>query len=208
MTAPLSFIHEYRPAAAIGGAPLLILHGTGGDETAMLPLAGMLAPGRAVIAPRGQVSENGMPRFFRRFAEGVFDLADIVQRAGNLASFIAEARAAYGLDAPIAVGYSNGANIAAALMLLHADSLAGAILFRAMETLPDPAVSRLPETPVLLLSGTADPIVPLSSAKRLAAQLHQAGAVLRHEWLAAGHGLTEQDVAAARTWLSEEGNPA
>jgi phospholipase/carboxylesterase len=204
MTAELSFVHAFRPGNEPGMAPLLLLHGTGGDEASMMPLADMLAPGRALVVPRGPVSENGMPRFFRRFAEGVFDLDDLRRRAADLNSFIADARAAYRLEAPVAVGYSNGANIAAALLLLHADCLSGAVLFRAMETLPGPAAVRLPQTPVLLISGRADPIVPMNSAQRLAGLLAGAGAAVRHEWLATGHGLTEQDVAIARAWLSTE----
>lgn len=207
MTADLSFVHAFRKGSGLGLAPLLLLHGTGGDESSMMPLAGMLAPGRDVIAPRGPVIENGMPRFFRRFAEGVFDLDDVRRRAADLGSFIASARALYRFGAPLAVGYSNGANIAAALLLTQADCLAGAVLFRAMETLPGPAAAPLPRTPVLLLSGRSDPIVPVSTAQRLAGQLTEAGAALHHEWLDAGHGLVERDIAAARAWLSTEGNP-
>jgi phospholipase/carboxylesterase len=114
----LSFIHRFEPATDAAAPPLLLLHGTGGDENDFLPLGRAVAPGSALLSPRGQVPENGMPRFFRRLAEGVFDEADVRRRAHELAAFVAEARKAYGLAAPVALGFSNGANIAAALSTL------------------------------------------------------------------------------------------
>ncbi|MFL5151592.1 MAG: alpha/beta hydrolase, partial [Microvirga sp.] len=113
----LSFIHRYEPAITANAPPLLLLHGTGGDENDLVPLGRAVAPGSALVSPRGKVVENGMPRFFRRLTEGVFDEADLRRRADELAGFIAEARAAYELAPPIALGFSNGANIAAALLL-------------------------------------------------------------------------------------------
>ncbi len=118
MAAP-SFQHRFEPATDAGSVPLLLLHGTGGDEDDLLPLGRALSPGAALLSPRGQVLEGGAPRFFRRLAEGVFDEADLVRRAGDLAGFVTASREAYGIAAPLAVGFSNGANIAAALMLLH-----------------------------------------------------------------------------------------
>ncbi|MFL5200046.1 MAG: alpha/beta hydrolase, partial [Microvirga sp.] len=155
----LSFIHRYEPATAPDAPPLLLLHGTGGDENDLLALGRAVAPGSALVSPRGKVVENGMPRFFRRLSEGVFDEADLRRRADELAGFIAEARAAYGLAAPIALGFSNGANIAAALLLLRPETLAGAILIRAMVPLAEPPTPDLAGKPVLILSGSADPIV-------------------------------------------------
>ena len=134
----LSFTHRFEPAAEPGSPPLLLLHGTGGDEDDLMPLGRALAPGTALLSPRGKVLEAGMPRFFRRLAEGVFDEDDVRRRADELADFITEARAAYSLEAPIAVGFSNGANIAAALLLLRPEALAGAALLRAMTPLSDP----------------------------------------------------------------------
>src|ERR1700742_1919045 len=115
----LSFVHRFVPATLPHRPPLLLLHGTGGNEDDLVPLGRAVAPGSALLSPRGPVLENGMPRFFRRLAEGVFDEADVRRRAQDLADFVAAARVAYGLAAPVALGFSNGANIAAATLLLH-----------------------------------------------------------------------------------------
>jgi phospholipase/carboxylesterase len=177
------------------------LHGAGGDETDLLGLGPLLAPGAGLLSPRGKVLENGMPRFFRRLAEGVLDETDVRRRADELAGFVAEARDAYGLAAPVALGFSNGANIAAALLLLRPEALAGAVLLRAMVPLRDPPAADLAGKPVLLLSGAADPLVPAENAARLAAMLAQAGAEVRHETVPAGHGLSQADLAIAKDWL-------
>jgi phospholipase/carboxylesterase len=147
------------------------------------------------------VLENGMPRFFRRFAEGVFDEADVTARARELADFITEARAAYGLHPPAALGFSNGANIAAALMLLRPDVLAGAALLRAMVPLSAPPAADLSGKRVLILSGSADPIVPAENAGRLAAMLTRSGAEVDHRTLPVGHGLSQADVNLTRAWF-------
>src|SRR5277367_4652874 len=138
MANDLSFIHRFEPATRPGLAPLLLLHGTGGDENDLLPLGQMISPGAALLSVRGQVLEHGMPRFFRRLAEGVFDENDVRRRANELADFVADARKRYDLAAPIALGYSNGANIAAAMLLLRPQVLAGAILLRAMVPFAQP----------------------------------------------------------------------
>ncbi len=164
----LSFHHRFEPGTEPARPPILLLHGTGGDEDDLLPLGRTLAPGSALLSPRGKVLESGMPRFFRRLAEGVFDEDDVRRRADELADFIAEARAAYGLAAPVAVGFSNGANIAAALLLLRPEALAGAALLRAMVPLATPPAADLTGKPVLLLTGAADPIVRAENAARLA----------------------------------------
>jgi phospholipase/carboxylesterase len=197
----LSFVHRFEPATAPGRPPLLLLHGTGGDENDLLPLGRMLSPGAALLSPRGKVSEGGMPRFFRRLAEGVFDHDDVRARADELADFVAAARAAHGLAAPVAVGFSNGANVAAAILMRRPDAFAGAVLLRAMVPLPDPAAGGLDGRPVLILSGSADPIVPASNAATLATILAGAGAAVDHRTLPTGHGLTQGDVALARTFL-------
>jgi phospholipase/carboxylesterase len=204
----LSFEHRFKPATRPGLCPLLLLHGTGGDETDLLPLGELVSPGAALLSPRGQVLEGGMPRFFRRLAEGVFDEADVRRRADDLAGFIEQSRDAYGIAAPVAVGFSNGANIAAALLMLHPGVLAGAALLRAMVPLGTPPAFELAGTPVLILSGAADPIVPAGNAARLAAVLSQAGADLRHETLRAGHGLTQDDVVRTAAWLQTQRQPA
>lgn len=199
---PLSFTHRFVPATDPAAAPLLLLHGTGGDENDLLPLGRMLSPGAALLSPRGKISEGGMPRFFRRLAEGVFDEEDVVRRANELADFIGEARAAYGLAAPVAVGFSNGANIAAAMLMLRPDVLAGAALLRAMVPLANPPAGTIAGTPVLLLSGSADPIVPAANAARLAAQIGERGARVEHRVLPGGHGLMPADMSAVRDWLA------
>jgi phospholipase/carboxylesterase len=197
----LGFIHRYIPATWPGLPSLLLLHGTGGDENDLLPLGAQLMPGAALLSPRGKVQENGMPRFFRRLAEGVFDQADLKTRTIELAEFIAAARKAYGLNAPVAVGFSNGANIAASLLLTHPETLAGALLMRATLPFEPEALPDLKAKPVLLLSGAADPMVRPASRDRLAAVFGEAGATVIHETVDAGHNLTQRDFAQAAQWL-------
>ncbi len=197
----LSFTHRFVPATAPSRPPLLLLHGTGGDETDLLPLGQMIAPGAALLSPRGKVIENGMPRFFRRFAEGVFDEEDVRLRATELADFIAEARQAYGLAAPVAVGFSNGANIAAAVLMLRPEALAGAALLRAMVPLSEPPTADLAGRRVLVLSGAMDPIIPAENAGRLAAMLTRSGASVDHRTLPTGHQLSQADVRLTQEWL-------
>lgn len=196
-----AFIHRFEPATGAGSPPLLLLHGTGGDENDLLGLGKMISPGAALLSPRGRVLEHGMPRFFRRLAEGVFDEEDLRRRARELGDFVADAREQYGIAAPVAVGFSNGANIAAALLLLQPDVLAGAILLRAMVPLSDPPAADLAGKPVLLLSGQGDPIVPANNSARLAALLSEAGAHVSHRILPTGHQLSQADVTLARDWI-------
>jgi phospholipase/carboxylesterase len=200
-TPVLSFTHRFEPAADPTRPPIVLLHGTGGDEDDLLPIGRVIAPGSALLSPRGKVIERGMARFFRRRSEGVFDEDDVRFRAHELADFIGAARAAYGFAAPIAVGYSNGANIAAAILLLRPDALAGAALMRAMAPLADPPKADLAGKPVLLISGERDPMAPAASAARLAQTLTGAGAIVRREIAPRGHQLTQADVAIARDWL-------
>jgi phospholipase/carboxylesterase len=203
MRAELAFIHRFEPGA--GSRPLLLLHGTGGDEDDLIPLGRMVAPDAPLLSPRGKVLENGAPRFFRRLAEGVFDEADVRARAEELADFIAAARAAYDLAPPVGLGYSNGANIAAAVMLLRPEALAGAILLRAMAPLANPGTAGgLAGKSALIVSGADDPIAPPANAARLKAMLEQAGARVDHRVIAAGHQLSQADVRLAREWLDAE----
>lgn len=182
----------------------MLLHGTGGNEHDLLGLADAVAPGRALLSPRGKVLEGGMPRFFRRFAEGLFDEDDIRLRAADLAEFVRGACNHYALPAPIALGFSNGANIAAALLTLHPGLLSGAVLLRAMAPFKVMPEFKLPATPVLLLSGAQDPMIPLRDANRLAQNLGTAGAKLTHETFAAGHGLTQHDLTHMTRFLAEQ----
>jgi phospholipase/carboxylesterase len=201
----MDFIHRFVPAP-LGSSKrtLLLLHGTGGDENDMVPLGRDLDPTAALLSPRGQVLENGMPRFFRRLAEGVFDEEDVIRRAHELADFVGLAAARYAFDAigVIAVGYSNGANIAAAILLLRPEVLSAAILFRAMVPLVPLALPNLAHLRVLLSSGEQDPIVPVENAERLATMLREAGANVTLRFEPAEHALGLGDIKAAKEWLT------
>ena len=203
-TLDLGFVHRYVPARRADAPTLLLLHGTGGDETDLLPLGEVLAPEAGLLSPRGQVREHGMPRFFRRLAEGVFDLDDLRFRTHELASFVAAAAAAYGFDAHrvIAVGYSNGANIAASLLLTHPGVLSGAVLFHAQVPLEPQEAPTLVGVPVFLTGGRVDPIVCPAETERLAALLREAGADVTLRWQPNGHTLSPREVDEARRWLS------
>ena len=197
----LGFIHRFIPAVQDGLPPLLLLHGTGGDENDLLPLGQELLPGAALLSPRGKVMEHGMPRFFRRLAEGVFDLEDLKVRTAELAAFIASARRAYGLPAPVAVGFSNGANIAASLLLSQPEALSGAVLLRAMLPFEPALPPNLTAKPVLLLSGSSDQMISAASTQRLVEVLQTSGADLEYKTLPTGHGLTRNDLFLATQWL-------
>jgi phospholipase/carboxylesterase len=200
-----SFQHIYRPAERAGPYSLLLLHGTGGDEQDMVPLADLLAPGAALISPRGQVSENGAPRFFRRFAEGVLDVEDWRERSEGLADFVSSVSTEHGIspNALFAIGYSNGANIAQGLLLLRPDVLGGAVLFRPMFITDDVPMKDLAGRPVLLLGGIHDPITPPDDLPRIALQLQERGASVTVKTVQASHGLTRDDIIIAQHWLAE-----
>ncbi len=200
----LGFIHNYIPGSDRTRPPLLLLHGTGGDENDLVPFGQRLAPGAALLSPRGKVSERGASRFFRRLAEGVFDLEDLAARTGELAEFIERARQTYGLAKPIAFGFSNGANIAASLLLTRPDVLAGAVLLRAMTPFEPKTLPDLTGIPVLMLSGAADPLVEPENREKLADMLSIAGAEVTHEIVPAGHNLSARDMAAAEAWLARD----
>ncbi|HEV8419635.1 MAG TPA: alpha/beta hydrolase [Candidatus Udaeobacter sp.] len=195
------FIHEFVPGSS--SRILLLLHGTGGNERDLIPLGRELDPNAALLSPRGKVLENGMPRFFRRLAEGVFDLEDLKYRTNELADFITAAAQHYGFatDQLVAVGYSNGANIAASILLLRPEILHRAVLFRAMVPLIPDALPELSSGRVWIGAGDQDPIVPASETKRLGELLRRAGADVTIRFFNAGHGLTNDDVVTARDWL-------
>jgi phospholipase/carboxylesterase len=203
MAGNLGFEHRFQPGTRLDATPLLLLHGTGGNEDDLLPLGQSLAPGAPLLSPRGKVRENGMPRFFRRLAEGVFDLDDLRFRAAELGKFVAAARETYelGETPPLAVGFSNGANIAAALLLLSPGTLSGALLLRPMVPLiPDP-LPRLDGVPVLIAAGRQDPIVSPDQPRALADLLGSAGAEVTLHGSAAGHALTREDLEVAGRWM-------
>jgi phospholipase/carboxylesterase len=197
------FIHEFVPGTS--ERTLLLLHGTGANERDLIPLGRELDSSAALLSPRGKVLENGMPRFFRRLAEGVFDLEDLKKRTNELADFVAAAARHYQFagDKVVAVGYSNGANIAASMLLLRPEILRGAVLFRAMVPLVPENLPDLSSVLVWIGAGSEDPIIPTSETQRLVELLRSAGADVTLRFFNAGHGLTSSDVETARHWLDE-----
>jgi phospholipase/carboxylesterase len=202
----LDFIHRYVPGQSGNSRVLLLLHGTGGDETDMLTLGREFDPTAAVLSPRGKVLENGAPRFFRRFAEGVFDEEDVIRRTHELADFVTAAASTYAFHPAdvVSVGYSNGANISAAMMLLRPEVLRGAVMLRAMVPLSNPAASDLTGKRVLISSGRMDPIVPAENAASLAEMLRARGADVSLVTQQASHGLIPADLATVKQWFSSE----
>src|ERR1700731_1696589 len=196
------FIHEFVPGDS--ERTLLFLHGPGGNERDLIPIGRELDPTAALLSPRGKVLENGMPRFFRRLAEGVFDIEDLKERTHELADFVADVAQKYGFDPAkvVAVGYSNGANIAASLLLLRPETLRAAILFRAMVPLVPDHPANLSKVSVLIAAGNHDPIARIEEAQRLATLLRDAGAELTLHISNADHGLTGEDVDVAKRWLA------
>jgi phospholipase/carboxylesterase len=206
------FIHRFIPAETEeqGGASsstLLLLHGTGGNEDDLLDLGRMLLPQAARLSPRGRVLENSMPRFFRRLAEGVFDIPDLQARTYELTDFVLAASKRYHFDPQhvIAVGFSNGANIAASMLLLRPEVLAGAVLFHPMvpfmpEKLPD-----LAHKPIFISAGRMDPLIPMNLTEQLATLLQQSNADVTIHWHNGGHAITHEDVRLAQAWLQKRG---
>jgi phospholipase/carboxylesterase len=199
------FIHKFVPGRS--GRTLVLLHGTGGTESDLLGLGGALDPDAGLLSLRGKVLENGMPRFFRRLAEGVFDEADLIFRAHELADFIqvAAEHYAFGQDKAIAVGYSNGANIAGGILLLRPETFQGAALLRAMVPLVPENLPELKGAPVLVAAGNHDPIIPVENARELVALLRRSGADVTAFFENASHGLTETTVATTQRWLKDWG---
>jgi predicted esterase len=196
------FIHEFVPGKS--ARTLLLLHGTGGNERDLIPLGHQLDPEASLLSPRGKILESGRPRFFRRLAEGVFDLEDLQKRTHELADFVVSAAQHYKIDSKkvVAVGYSNGANIAASMLLLRPEILSVAILFRAMLPLVPETKPDLKSKRVWIGAGSHDPIVPASNTKELAELLRAAGADVTIRFFQSGHELTSDDVDLAREYLT------
>lgn len=203
----MSYVHLFRPGSDPAGArTIVLLHGTGADEHDLIPLADAILPGANVLSLRGDVDENGMPRFFRRFAEGVFDLEDVALRAEKLARFVPKAAAQYGFDPSqaVAVGFSNGANIAAATLLLHPNTFNQAVLMRAMVTIRPVKTPDLSGKKVLLCSGRTDSIVPNEDVSELAEMFRTAGAEVTHAWAESGHRLAQPEIPLMADWLAQK----
>jgi predicted esterase len=200
-----SFVHRFVSGTDPEAPTLLLLHGTGGNEDDLLPLGRLLWPGASLLSPRGPVLEGGMPRFFRRIAQGVFDLPDLRQRTQDLAEFVVEASARYdfALERLCAIGYSNGANIAASVLLLQPGTFRRAVLWHAQVPLEPEPRPDLTGHDVLLTAGRRDPIVPPTGTEELRVLLSECGAAVQLAWFDAGHALSQDDVDAARRWLHE-----
>jgi phospholipase/carboxylesterase len=207
MNNDLDFVHRFisdNSKAQKSRLTLLLLHGTGGTEDDLIPLGNELATDASILSVRGKVLENGMPRFFRRLEEGVFDLEDLKMRTDELADFILKSSSVYEFDLKrlVAVGYSNGANIGASLLLKRPEVLAGAILFRAMVPFVPDVLPDLSKKSVILLEGLHDPIVSKQEAERLLKIFTDAHCNVTLKWEDSGHNLAEEDIVSAKKWLA------
>jgi predicted esterase len=205
MTEDLGFIHRFVPATdSASGETLIVLHGTGGNENDLIGIGQAIAPGAAILSPRGNVLENGAPRFFRRIAEGVFDPKEVRSRAEELTRFIRAAVVTYRLDRSrlYGLGYSNGANVAATMMLIEPDILQSAILFRPMVVYEPTEKTDLSGSAVFISAGRMDQIVPTASVERLAELFETAHAEVTLKWQLGGHNLVPSEVREAADWLA------
>jgi len=202
----LSFTHIFNPGSSSSAPTLILLHGTGGSEESLLELGRELLPDANFLSPRGKVLEDGMPRFFRRLALGVFDPKEVRAQAKDLADFVTQARTHYNLNKSqfYAVGYSNGANIAAAILLEHPNVFDGAVLFRSLLPLEAKKPSSPTPTPVLILSGEQDFMITRDASEALGAALRETGAEVEQRWQPTGHQLTFSDVLIAKEWLTTQ----
>ena len=185
---------------------LLLLHGTGGNETDLLPLASVISPQSSVLSVRGDVSESGMARFFRRLAEGVFDEEDLVFRTKKLHQFLSEMAEKYNFDRKkvVAIGYSNGANIAASLLFHYKQTLYGAILFHPMVPIRGKHLPNLEGVPIFIGAGKRDPLIPIAETEELIQLLKNANANVLEYWGEAGHQLTSEEVERAKEWFQKQ----
>lgn len=197
--------HIFKQGSDQAAPVLLLLHGTGGTERDLLPLAERLSPASSVLSVRGNVLENGMPRYFRRLAEGVFDLEDLRFRTKELNEFLDSAAAEYGFDRSklVAVGYSNGANIAASLLFHYQGALSGAILHHPMVPIRGLELPDLTGVPCFIGAGSNDPLCTPQETEELNQLLQGAGAAVAVHWEPFGHQLTSSEVEAAAAWYKE-----
>ncbi|MBM7633359.1 alpha/beta hydrolase [Geomicrobium sediminis] len=197
--------HIFQKGSNEQAPVLLLLHGTGGDENDLLPLAKMIAPDSTVLSVRGNVSENGMPRFFRRLREGVFDEEDLVFRTKELHEFLDHAATEYSFDRSniVAVGYSNGANIAASLLFHYENSLKGASLHHPMVPRRGVTLPSLNDTPIFIGAGKQDPICRPEETEELNGLLEEAGADVTLHWENGGHQLTQSELGEAINWFNK-----
>ena len=204
MNGDLGFTHRFIPGEDPNGETIIALHGTGGDENSLVGIAQAVAPGASIISPRGNVLENGAPRFFKRLAEGVFDPKEVHARGEELARFIRAAIINYNLNANrvFALGYSNGANAASTVMLIDPHVLEGAILLRPMVVYEPPAAPDLSGASVLISAGRMDPIVPVESVERLRDIFQRSRATVTLNWQLVGHNLVPSEMGEAAKWLA------
>jgi predicted esterase len=205
MTNDLGFIHRFVPAEDRASAEtLVVLHGTGGDENDLIGVGQAVAPGAAILSPRGNVLENGAPRFFKRLAEGVFDREEVRSRAEELSRFIRAAISKYGFNPErvFALGYSNGANVASTVMFIEPGLFRGAIMFRPMVVFEPDEHPDLSGAGIFISAGRLDPIVPTKSVERLAELFEASRAEVTLKWQQAGHNLLPSEARDAADWLA------
>ncbi len=203
-TGDADFIHRWLPAAdAPNALTVLVLHGTGGDENDLVPLAQELFPSASILSPRGKVTENGAARFFRRLAEGVFDLEDLAVRTDELTAFLDDASTKYGFDREkvCALGFSNGANIAASMLMRRGAQLKGAILLSPMVPFEPDVFPDLSKVSVFVGAGLADTMIPPDRARALVDALRRSGANVTDYWHPGGHTITHEELRSVRAWL-------
>lgn len=200
----LGFEHVWEPGTEADAPVLLLLHGTGGDQHDLLPLGRALAADASLLSPKGKVREGPMPRWFRRLAEGVFDEADLIARSRELVAFVdaASDRYPFARDKVVAVGFSNGANIAAAALLLDPAFARGAVLLSPMVPLRPDSSPDLSGIAVLIGAGRSDPIAPPEEAEALADLFTACGASVDVTWHPGGHAVTPDELRTAQAWLA------
>ncbi len=198
--------HLFVQGQSKSAPTLLLLHGTGGNERDLLALAEIIAPHASILGVRGNVLENGMPRFFRRLSEGVFDEEDLIFRTQELNEFVAVSAEQYGFarERVIAIGYSNGANIAASLLYHHPNSLSGAILFHAMVPRSGVTIPDLSGVPIFVGAGKRDSLIQPTQTKQLMEHLNAAGASVTEYWTEGGHQLSMEEIEQAKAWYEEK----